>query len=1618
MRGFCLIVIFLISSFVLSAQVSNNFLKNSEEYFNYCIEKSDVIVEGKVASQNSYWNSTNTMIFTDNLLKIHHIFKGKLSIDSIVFKTKGGTVGNTKIEIDGLLSPKLNEKGVFYLALQNNIYEALEGKKEVDYLNNNIVNTPYKSFTLEEFKNNINKKLNKTPNNITSFPPPKGNVNNKSIASIDSLYPIIVPAGIGSVLTIKGQGFGVLRGDGKVLFTAVYPGEPINVEPYPVQYLSWSDTLIQVEVPSKSISGVGAGTGLIKVLSDSGIGNDITSSKVLQIPYSRYNLYNGNLIEPKFKDDNSSGGYNILLDSNIYENINANEAFQRSLETWRCATDVNWVIGTPISVATSAASDGNSVVRFSDLNPWNISITTKYFIQCGSDWYLREVDIDMNDSINWNFGDTPLQPNEWDFQSEMTLSLGLAHMLNRSNDSNSVMHHEYNLGEVYRTLATGDVDGGNYIMAQSFSSVGCGLGPMTPITTCNVGFNNDAASVEAILPLKNSCNGSLPVRVTIRNPGLDTLTSAQINWSVNGTTQPPFNWTGILAHGDTSLPIEIGFYNFSTGISAIEVNTSLPNGNPDQQVANDIIVDSVDIISCVAVDARISLPVDLVCLGYEPVIVDISNWSSSISMKIYNCVVQWEVDGVLQTPYYMNDTIERFGYERLTLGYYNFTSAGTHIKAWIEYPNGLLHNGPAGVDTSNHFFTPTGLAGTYTVGGVSPDYPDLVAAIQAIKVNGLCSSVVMNIRPGTYTGGRLFMTSTKSPSISNKLTFQSENGDSSSVIISGISTFGLDYTLSIEDIGYVSFNSVTFKNPTGSFDELVKLDNPKDNISFTNCSFIGNYGIFIYPQIALVVESNVNNTPSNLIVQNCHFSKVNSGISAFLYNDVIIQNNYFDSIAFNIISINQSNNVKITENYQTGNIYSNLYINNCDSSFNISKNEFYNTTIYLYVIDVQSSTPAIISNNIIRSSDGIGPLLFKFKVKNIDIIHNTLVSTNSPVIRMINGFPTNYGGVNFLNNNVLNTGTNVYGLFYELEFNTLIDFSDGNNYYALNAGPFADIDNVTMSTFGNYQTLTGLDSNSIQVNPQLNNPNNLHFIPQLSNLPLFRGGVTSNVSDDINGFLRNINPTIGADEVSFFDVDAEALTANVPTLNCDSSAVEFSFKNSGIDTNITSLTIGWSVNGVAQTPYSWTGNVPLFSSSSTFIIGGYNFLTNNNYNVKVWCENPNGSSDNNPINDTIVFDVNYIVNLSLGNDSITCAGDSIELLPNESFFSYLWSNTSTDSSINIGASGSYWCTVSNAHGCTTSDTINLLFKTLPIIDLGIDTGYCSGDSLLLDPVNSPGPGSYSWQDLSSDSIFTVTQPGIYWVEFSQNGCANNDSILIDSVSFPNVFLGNDSTLCKDEHFALNMTNPYSSFLWSDGSSNDTLSIIQAGQYWGTATNACGANSDTINLSFFTPTIVNLNSFNPNVLCSTDLPVVLPAGTPSGGVYSGNGVIGNSFYPANVSIGNHNVIYTIIDNNSCVNSDTTIITVDACTGIDNVNSDFGILIYPNPSTGLFIIEKPNDLNKDVQIRVLDATSKLIEEKVIPLGKQTIEVDITAYSNGVYYLQLQVDEEVVVKQILKK
>ena len=284
---------------------------------------------------------------------------------------------------------------------------------------------------------------------------------------------------------------------------------------------------------------------------------------------------------------------------------------------------------------------------------------------------------------------------------------------------------------------------------------------------------------------------------------------------------------------------------------------------------------------------------------------------------------------------------------------------------------------------------------------------------------------------------------------------------------------------------------------------------------------------------------------------------------------------------------------------------------------------------------------------------------------------------------------------------------------------------------------------------------------------------------------------------------------------------------------------------------------------------------------------------------------------------------------------------------------------------------------------------------------------CLGDVL---EANSPEGDiiSYLWEidSFYSDSLSTLNwisdTVGIFNLKLTlDNSFCSKDTIVQITVlaSTPLIYFSQD--ICQGDSILI-----YGTYQNTSGTYYDSLQTI----------NGCDSILSTT-LTVNPLPNVTITSFNPDTICSNGSVVTLPNGSPSGGVYSGTGVSGGNFDPNTAGIGTHSVIYTYTDINSCINSDSTFITVEQCVGIDDLENDLGILIYPNPNTGLFTIEKSSELDKEVRISLLDASSRVIINKIIPKGQQKIEMDITNYSKGVYYLQLTIGDKVYVKQILK-
>lgn len=222
-----------------------------------------------------------------------------------------------------------------------------------------------------------------------------------------------------------------------------------------------------------------------------------------------------------------------------------------------------------------------------------------------------------------------------------------------------------------------------------------------------------------------------------------------------------------------------------------------------------------------------------------------------------------------------------------------------------------------------------------------------------------------------------------------------------------------------------------------------------------------------------------------------------------------------------------------------------------------------------------------------------------------------------------------------------------------------------------------------------------------------------------------------------------------------------------------------------------------------------------------------------------------------------------VLAVDLGPDTILCSGQTLELNLYTPGVSYLWNDGTTDSARTVAVADTYWVETSNFCG-TFRDTVIVTTDDTPDVNLGNDTTFCLGDTLLLDATSSNA--TYLWQDNSGLPVFSTANGGIYFVRVENSCGVDRDTILLSTTTPPPDFsLGNDTVLCDASTWPVDVTNPLATaYLWQDGSVQPTFNIQAPGVYRVTMGNKCGIAADTILVDYDATPVVDLGP--DTVLC--------------------------------------------------------------------------------------------------------------------------------------------------------
>ncbi len=245
--------------------------------------------------------------------------------------------------------------------------------------------------------------------------------------------------------------------------------------------------------------------------------------------------------------------------------------------------------------------------------------------------------------------------------------------------------------------------------------------------------------------------------------------------------------------------------------------------------------------------------------------------------------------------------------------------------------------------------------------------------------------------------------------------------------------------------------------------------------------------------------------------------------------------------------------------------------------------------------------------------------------------------------------------------------------------------------------------------------------------------------------------------------------------------------------------------------------------GLAPVSYLWSNG----STNQTISVNTAGTYT-------VTCTNGCGS-----VSDSFILTVNPLPTQSLGSAINVCGSNTILNAQNNGA-TYLWSDGSTNQTLNVSASGTYYCEITTALGCFGTDSVNVGLHSPIVVDLGPDTTVCS--SLVL---NVPSGIGYSnnWSTGASNPSVTVTSTGNYLVDVT-NACGTFSDAIGLTIKYPiNFDLGIAVMQCGGS-VLLDAGNIDGTYGWSTGATSQSINVSSSGTYTCTATNVCGSFSDT------------------------------------------------------------------------------------------------------------------------------------------------------------------------------
>lgn len=142
----------------------------------------------------------------------------------------------------------------------------------------------------------------------------------------------------------------------------------------------------------------------------------------------------------------------------------------------------------------------------------------------------------------------------------------------------------------------------------------------------------------------------------------------------------------------------------------------------------------------------------------------------------------------------------------------------------------------------------------------------------------------------------------------------------------------------------------------------------------------------------------------------------------------------------------------------------------------------------------------------------------------------------------------------------------------------------------------------------------------------------------------------------------------------------------------------------------------------------------------------------------------------------------------------------------------------------------------------------------------------------------------------------------------------------------------------------------------------------------------------------------------------DESILLTGSIPSGGTYSGIGVVDGYFYPLEAGIGIHVINYTYVNNLDQEMECTFNITVENSNVVGIPDYKFNeVEVFPNPTSGILSVINLGNVN----IEIRNMMGQIIKQMYIL--DNSIQIDMSNYPEGTYFIRVIDSEKIVTKKV---